>query len=79
MLGTPVRALSVIAALAGLSGIAFLILTPQTALDQGLGSWQLLGVCIVFMSVWLSQYASKKTAPLSPAQVAPEPGLSRVY
>lgn len=61
-------------------------LSPLTAvvigwwvLDQGLGSWQLLGVSIVFMSVWLSQYASHKTAALSPARVAPEPGLSRVY
>jgi probable blue pigment (indigoidine) exporter len=61
-------------------------LSPVTAvaigwwvLDQGLGSWQLLGVCIVFMSVWLSQHASKKTAALSPVPVAPEPepGLSR--
>lgn len=39
LLGSPVRALSVIAALAGLGGIAFLILTPQTSVDPiGVGA-----------------------------------------
>jgi drug/metabolite transporter (DMT)-like permease len=48
-------------------------LSPLTAvaigwwvLDQGLGSWQLLGVCIVFMSVWLSQYASTNNTRTKP-------------
>jgi len=50
-------------------------LSPLTAvaigwwvLDQALGPWQLLGVFIVFMSVWLSQYASHKAAAASPIQ-----------
>lgn len=33
VLGSPIRALSVIAALAGMAGVALLILTPQAALD----------------------------------------------
>jgi len=47
-------------------------LSPLTAvvigwwvLDQGLGYLQLLGIFIVFMSVWLSQYASDTTSTLA--------------
>jgi len=59
-------------------------LSPLTAvavgwwvLDQGLSQVQLLGVFIVFMSVWLSQYASRKTAAPVPVQVTPSIALSK--
>jgi len=59
-------------------------LSPLTAvavgwwvLDQGLSQVQLLGVFIVFMSVWLSQYASRKTAASVPVQVTPAIALSK--
>jgi len=59
-------------------------LSPLTAvavgwwvLDQGLSQVQLLGVFIVFMSVWLSQYASRKTAAPVPVQVTPAIALSK--
>ncbi|WP_078059120.1 EamA family transporter [Tropicimonas marinistellae] len=57
VLGTPVRALAVLAALAGVSGVALLLLGPDTALDPigvaaGLGGAASMAAGTVFSRKW---------------------------
>lgn len=57
LLGSPIRALSIVAAIAGMAGVALLILTPNAALDPigiaaGLGSAVSMGFGTVLSRKW---------------------------
>ncbi|MGL4290189.1 MAG: EamA family transporter, partial [Phreatobacter sp.] len=65
LLGSPVRALSIVAALAGMAGVALLLLTPRAALDPiGIAAGLAGAVSMAFGTV-LSRFWKPPVTPLT--------------
>ncbi|WP_028354963.1 EamA family transporter [Bordetella petrii] len=65
LLGTPIRALSVIAALAGMGGVALLVLTPEAALDPVGIAAGLVGAVAMALGTVLSRRWQPPVPPLA--------------